>query len=629
MRITKTRIGFAVFICGLLTAVLLKGWLWYGQLTERIYAGVQQQVGVELNAERVQYDPVSKKLLLDTVTVSAPGLDISAPALELGITAPWWLGIGRKAFPTAIEYSRFSHASLWVTAPESLIPLTRLGHVFFRNGVIYPGQESRPLSFSFLGFSPEPEGSAVKIEALGVNGLSWSFNGAQNLEDDVISGVLKFEQQEISQFLSDTGYSGRFDASMDFLWDGSRSLRLSGDIRGGAGSYQSGDFRFQWDSWQFPDGEFTDWNVADSSQLLEFNETRLQLSGTRISPFVDWVKALPVAVSGLAANQLLISSRQEYFKDAILDHVQLTLQGNRQYQFMARVASGGSLLLNGDAGGTYQLVFEDVAPQVLGLLSTTRQLGFADRHYNFAYNKSTGVGRLSFWQQKALDNYSLIEKLLFDVNGQAELLFSNKGINLHELRAETGRQLTDKLEVIQNSPFTYLSGITEQPFQPYLEHIPGKPDLTASSEKNLSALKAASKLRPGLKWQLETGVAISEDWPHIARSAFEQTLAKLHPDDEQGLPPEEVREKLIEQLYLVTQKQKIPEVGLVTREERIQQAEQWLIESWPENPELINQLLKERKELLDRKLRQNGLDNVTVLSGRQEHNQPRSLLSIK
>ena len=632
---TKARIGFAVLFCGLLTAVFVKGGLWYSQLTERVFASVQQQVGFELDAERIQFDPVNEKLLLSSASVSAPGLDIRARSLELGITGPRWLDIGRQVFPVTIKYASFSGSSLRADSPQSLLPFTVLGNTFFHEGIIHPGLDNRPLSFSFLGLNSQPDASVIDVESSGSNGLSWSFAGTLDAEKDHVVGKLNFEQQDIAKFLSDSSYSGHFDGSLGFFWSGSEPLSLTGNIKGDAGSYQADDFLLRWEGWQFSNIRLTDWKFSGDEPVLLLDETVLQLSDGRISPFLDWFKAQPFYSPRLNLTQLNVKAYPDSSEIVLSNASLIRNSDDGSYQFTAKPLSGGLLSINADPRGSYQLKFENVTPQRLGLLPTVRQFGFSDRRYSLSYNSNTGMARLLFQQelqeelqqQKKRDDLTLTERLLFDASGQAELSFVAKGIGLLDLSRVTGSEINRQLEAISTLPFNYLSQLTGNPLQAYLEHISGKPDLTPGSEDNLKALKKSSELRPGLRWQLETCVSDSEDWPQIARNQLEQTLTDLYP--EEGVPPEDEREKLVEQLYLVTQKQRMPDVGLVARDERILQAEQWLIDSWPKNPELIDQLMDERKKHLAVSLEKKGLLGITIISAQQKYDQPRSRLLIK
>ena len=624
---TKARIGFAAVFCVLLAVTVVKGWLWYNQLTQRIFTSVQEQIGFELGAEQIQYDPVSEKLLLGSVSLSNSGLDISAGSLELGISSPRWRDIGRQVFPVTIEYASFAGSDLRADAPESLLPLSDLGNIFFHQGVMRPGLNSRPLSFSFLGLNPQSGTSVINIESSGGNGLNWSFNGILDAEKNGISGHLNFEQQDIAKFLTDNDYSGAFDASLKLSWVGSEPLLLSGDLQGGEGGYQSDGFLLHWEGWQFSNVQIADWQFAKNSQVLALDKTDLQFSIASISPLFNWLKALPFVSSHVEISRLNINSRPDS-DDIVFTDAELNLNDdNKTYQFTGESSSGGHLFISADISGSYQLRLENETAQNLGLLPVVKQHDFSDRRYNFTYNSNSGVAGLLFRRQKPLKDLSLTERLLFDSRGRAELSFTVRHTEPFNLKGVITSRIGSQLETINSMPFTYLSQIVDNSLSAYLEHVPGKPELTSGSQDNLKTLKKLSDLRPGLKWQLETSVSDTEDWPLIARHQLEQTLTDLYPGE--GAPPEEEREALVEQLYLVTQKQKIPDVGVVSKDERVLQAEQWLVDSWPRNPELINQLLDERKKYLATSLQKIGLNDITILSAGKNEDQPRSRLLVK
>lgn len=626
----KARFGIVIIFCSLLIAVSVKGWYWYTQLTDRIYASIQQQVGFALNAGQVKYDPVNNKIALKDITISALGLDVKAADLQLGIVTPGWRNIGRKTFPVTVKYASFTNTTLQVDSPESLLPLFELGNTFFHNGKMSLGQTSGlsnpELSFSSLDFHHQSD-SSVDVSATGANGLSWVFTGV--MDEESVFGKLVFEHQDIARFFSDSSYSGHFDAVFELEWSGLEPLQLSGELQGEAGGYQSEGFSFFWEGWHLSDVKVSNWQITDTANILALDKTRVELLSSNLLPLLSWLEKHPFQFSDMVMTHFQVRPDPERTDNFDFTDARFSLtEKKKSYHFMARPLSGGELSLIGSPDGEYRLALENVAPAVLGLLDITRIHNFADRRYNFSYNSQNGVGRLSFWQQGKAENYSLLERLLFNAEGFAELIFNDDPVGLLDLKTETGRQISAQLKTIHDMPFTYLSRLTDSSLKPYFEHISGRPGLSLNGEANLATLKKICELRPGLNWQLETSFSNSEDWPVIARSELEQTLANLGVD-ENASSSEEVRERLVEQLYLVTQKQKIPNVGLVKKEERIQQAEQWLVDSWPKNSGLIDQLLDDRKKDLTNHLAKNGLPAIPVVSSEQEHDLPRSWLSIK
>ena len=628
MGATKARFGVVIIFCSLLIAISIKGWLSYARLTDRIYASIQQQTGFALNAGHVQYDPVNQKISLKNVTINAPGLDVETASMQFGIVAPGWRDIGRQTFPVNVEYARFANTSIKVDSPESLLPLFDLGNAFFHQGVISLGQNSSGFSFSSLDFHHQANGN-VGINATGANGLSWAFDGVVDDGNKGISGKLVFEQQDIARFLSDAGYSGHFNAVFDLEWTASKPLQLSGALHGDTGSYQSGSFIFSWEGWHLPGVELSDWKIADTPNTLAVDKARLELLNSSILPFLNWSDVHPFKLAGLNITSIQVKPDPERADQFDFADARLSLKDQKgDYHFAAKLTSGGQLSLTGSTARGYRLALENIVPASLDLLETTQHHNLANRRYNFSYNSQNGVARLSFWRQKAIENYSLLERMLFNANGLAELTFVDESIRLSELKATVGRQISAGLKAIEDMPFTYLSRLSDEPFQPYFEHIPGNPGLSQDGEANLLTLKKICELRPGLNWQLETSFSDTDDWPEIARNELEQTLANLSPNGN-SRPEKETREMLVEQLYLVTQKQRMPDVGLVAKDERIQQAEQWLIDSWPKNPGLIEQLLEKRMNDLANRLEKNGLPDIVILSAGQEQGRPRSWLSIK
>ena len=628
MGATRARFGFAILFCSLLIAISIKGWFSYNQLTDRIYASIRQQLSFALDAGQVQYDPVNQIISLKKIVISAPGFDVEAASLQLEIVAPGWRDIGRQTFPVIVEHADFANASLQIDAPEALLPLLDLGDTTFHEGVIYPGKNSPGFSFSSLDFQRQPD-STVGISAAGANGLSWGFEGVMGGGSESISGKLIFKQQDIAHFFSDSGYSGDFDAALNLEWFASKPLRLYGELRGETGHYQYDEFSFFWDGWRLSDVEFSDWQMVNAENALVLDNGRLELSNASVLPFLNWFEAHSLPFAGMEMAYFQVKSVLDQGEDFNFADARLSLNDEKgRYHLTSKLVSGGQLSLTGNPAGEYRIALENVVPASLGILEATRYHHFSNRRYSFSYNSQSGIGRLSFWRQNKSENYSLLERLLFNADGFAELTFMDKAVGLLDIKITTGKQISAQLKSIQSMPFAYLSHLIDKPLQPYFEHVPGEPDLNLGGEDNLAALKKICELRPGLSWQLEASFSESEDWPQIARRELEQTLADLSPDESARLE-KEAREKLVEQLYLVTQKQKMPDVGLVAKEERIEQAEQWLIDSWPKNPGLVGKLLEDRKKELAIRFEKYGLPEVTILSDEQRRDLPRSWLSIK
>ena len=628
MGATKARFGVAILFCGLLIAISIKGWQSYSQLTDRIYASIREHAGFALDAGRVQYDPVNKIVLLKNVIVSAPGLNVEAASVQLEIVAPGWRDITRQTFPVVVERTYFDNASLQVDSSESLLPLLDFGDTVFREGVVYPGKNNSGFSFSLLNFKYQAD-AGFAVDGAGANGFGWSFDGVLNDESGSLTGKLIFDQQDIAYFLSNPDYSGYFDAVFNLDWSVSKPLQLTGEFQGATGSFQSESFSFFWDRWHLSDVVLSDWQINEAAKSLILNKARLEFSKSRISSLMSWLEDHPLRFARVDMADLQVRLSPERAEKFGFSDAVFRLKGNKERtQFTGKPVSGGVLSLIDDAAGGYQVVLDNVTPDSLGLSESTQRHRFAHRRYHFSYNSQSGVGRLSFRQQGKADSYSLLERLLFNADGLAELTFVDKAVRLLNLKSVIGKQFSAQLQAVEDMPFTYLSGLSSKPLVPYFEHIPGRSDLSLSGEQNLIALKEICALRPGLNWELAPAFSDIEDWPDLARNELEKTVSNLS-SDVSGSPEEDAREKLVEQLYLVTQKRKMPDVGLVTKEERIQQAEQWLVESWPKNQELIEQLLVNRKEDLVSRFEKNGLPQVTILPDDQEQDLPRSQLSVK
>ena len=674
MAVKKARLGIAVVFCGLLfTGLIVQILSGYNQLTERLFASIQQQTGFDLETDRIHYDSINHKLTLTAVSLAAPGLNIKADTLQVAIAEIRWIDMWRTTLPVSIRNFKFQNALVQVD-PSNLQPDVHLLYsdistIQIESGVLLISGSGWSLPFSFLTLNTDAldsnDDSSVQVQAAGVQDFFWNFEGALSGGEYSLTGVLTFENQPLSSVMSasqyasqhtsqyssqySSQYKGELNATLSVQWTVAQGLSLQGKVSGSEGQYTGDNFSFSWKHWGID-------NYRKSGNSSEKTAIELQVSGLDLSlskgkvqqlpsEVMHRLQELPVVILEVQAGEASIhfaGKRRSSLKLENIEFQSYSQAYNKiDYGFEAHLPSGGRMNLTGSLAqsekktdSVYRLNLERFSPDDFNMGRAIAHLPAFGKTYNFSYNSSGQKGVLDFSKKMTVMTGSLLERLLIDSKGRGEIIFVPKAtVGLFELWAVATKDFVKQLEIIGKNPYQYLSILVGQPVDSYIEYIPGKAILSQSGSENIKGISRLITLRPWLKWQIEVSVSNDEDWPQIARFELENTLDLLyhtsHPDAPIPMPLD-IREQLLEQMYLGTQQQKLPDVGLQSREERIKQAEQFLVDSWPKNPKLMNKLLTERIGLLKSRLDEAGFDRskITIKESSKDSTQPRSSLIL-
>ena len=308
----------------------------------------------------------------------------------------------------------------------------------------------------------------------------------------------------------------------------------------------------------------------------------------------------------------------------------------RSYQVTAALAGVGEFRLDGELAGTSETSQHDFTLHLKDayLAGPFKKyavlLGYnlTGTQFNLSYNSKSHRGQLDIvgWKYKKNGNTSgtttsidLLRALLTDPSGKSTIRFSlNPVASLATLPKGLHLAAEQRLAAIARAPFDYLVQATGQALNPVLHHEAGKATLTARAYANMERLQKVLAQRPKLRVGIHVGVSASGDWPELSRFQLEEALQELYSamgsvsQTGASTMPSGVRAHLLEQMYLATRQQKIPEVGELSPAQRVQRAEQWLLENWPKTPDQIEVLRQARYDLLHDVASRIGMDGQRI-----------------
>ncbi|MFK0569986.1 hypothetical protein [Endozoicomonas sp.] len=476
--------------------------------------------------------------------------------------------------------------------------------------------------------------------------------------------------------------SGEVDARLSLLWDKQSGLVLQGSAEGQKGAFSLKGFSMAWQHWQLNDFQFNARDRAQSSAALSLAGADFKQADSHgknnASVINELNHLLPFSVKSLSVTD----SRLEIGTGSVpwlFERIEGSLvavgEGSKkhwQYQAAAYLNGVGDLQLKGTLSDTSSSSNQSYKNSFTLSLNNTHLAGPLKRYsvlagynmqgsrFNLSYDSQRHSGQLAItgWQYKKLNNSrtssasgDLLIALLTDKTGNATIRFKTKpakqtgsvtSLLLSEWSAlpeQVYRAIDQRFMAIGQAPFDYLSSVTGYAIEPLLRHEAGKTALTQSAYTNLQNLHKALALRPELKVLVNVGVSEPRDWPELSRYKLEEALQELYSatqsvESNSSVMPAKVRAQLLEQMYLATQQQKIPEVGEQSPEQRVQKAEKWLLENWPRAPGQIEILRQARYDYLKDEAGSVGIDSgriaLTLSSGSdQKRSEPDSLLILR
>lgn len=614
----------AVVFSGIILVVLATaGWNWYRHLNDRVFASFRNHSDMGVSARDYRFDPTQNILTLINGRMSFPGLNIKADTIKVSITPPRWFDIWRRKIPVTPTQLTINNAVIDVK-PESLdIPYSQLELIEINQAQLGVWKGVQALQLSELQLKPETGG---KYQVMAQGAVEpWLLEGELTQSDTSLRGTLSYENNDLSEVLGSSRVHGDIQIESRVFWSPKTGSVLNAQAKGSAGQFQFDDFVLNWQGWE-----------TEPFQTTWMMDRKPKISVQLISPGIQFEQQisleknekdrsdLPVIFQQLKADEFEIAFGGEDIK---LDNARFALATSEQnYHFSAKISEGGKVEASGQ-------LFERLAESGLQKIALTNvpwspfwqqfspidSIGKKSR-FDFTYHQKQRQADLviSHWQknQKTFSTASLAERLLASAKGRGTLLVPlEPNVGLATLGQSVKRNARQQMDSIAKRPFQYLSTLVPNSFYPYLEHQPGLAELSESGQQNLQLMKTLAELRPWLRWEIHTAVSEEKDWPVLASQELKKTLYELSKASHQDGNdiPESVRENLIERMYLGTQKQKLPDIGFQSKEERIKHAEKWLINSWPENPGLMKELQDGRINLLHSEIQQAGFaGRVTI-----------------
>ena len=634
----------------ILGVLSISAWLWLARVSDRVLNNLDQQIGQRLPAKDITFDPWQRRLTASDIQLEEQGIQFTAQqaSLVLNYRHWWgpWLGENIESF-SAVELDNAS-----VTIDPALIatPLpSGLQGLSINRGTLAITGIDQPLSFDQLTLKKEEEGR-IGIDLANRDGASWSFSGVYEVSKGLLDGEARLVKLPLSALVkadpvqalvtlnnelsASDHLGGTVSAILSLSWDKPGGLTLKGNVAGQRGQLSLPGMFARWQQWSLNNLQFHGHKPAQST--AELSVSGLDLTRTLTEEWlVQSVPTLPVFISSFAINDSRLELAGGHlpwiFANVNASLVADAISGKGKdvwtYQLSAALADVGDFQLSGQLSGfANDFAFQLSNARLAGPLqeySFVAGYNMQGTEFDLSYNSQKLAGQLdiSDWQAKKIANGSpvssiqLLKALITDPSGIAVVPFAIKpGKSNAALPKRICRAVEQRLMAIADAPFDYLSRTTGHALEPVLYFEAGKATLTKRSKKNLEHLHKVLSRKPQLNALIAVGIPESGDWPELSRYELEDALLELYsatssvaPSEVITLPPG-VRSSLVEQMYLATrQHQKIPEVGEQSPEQRVQEAETWLLKNWPKRPAQLENLQKARYDYLKSEIGRCGM----------------------
>ena len=627
---TRTRGLLLIAFVGFLTAGGIWANNWFAQVSERVLTAVNQQTGLRLSNSQMTFDLPERRLSVRDIRIEHSGIVLSArrASVVLNYLNWWspWLGDDVQSL-SGIELEEaditIDPQHLVLSMPEWLRSATINRGTVAINGI------SQSVPFQQLRLHNE---GGLQVEFDPVE--SWQFSGTYH--QGLLSGELELHQLPLNLITGSDQVEGLLGGKLSLSWRLADGWSLSGTVRGEQGQWLLPQGTLSWQHWQLgnikydsraPDNSFAELSISGGDLKLAASERKI-IAADLLQ------QLLPFTRTDLTIND----SRLE-FGAWVFSHLAGTvdtIDDGWQYKLSAHLNDVGAVQLSGQLGASHDWLLKLTDARIAGPINDYGHLAgyhLNGARFNLNYDNRTRRGQMSFlaWPKSAAS----LQALLTDPEHNARIDFAlNTGTTPTPLPQRLSRAIGQRLMDIARTPLDYLHTATGARLEPTLRHEAGRATLTPTAVQNLHHLKQIMTQRPALTAAIAVGVS-PRDRPELTRQALEVALKELYHAmgaKEENVPAA-VRGQLLEQMHLATQQKKIPEVGELTPEQRVQRAEQWLLANWPVANDQLEMLQQARYQLLQRTLSEIGLDaqriELTRATIDQLRSEPDSVLTLR
>ncbi len=661
----------------LLAGLTVIAWQNMGRVASLYLERGYNQSGIKLSYEDSHYNPWRGQLVLTGARLTlGEGLTINARNMEL---SPSWFSLVLDGFQ--LSQIEFHHSEItvhreqlkaqkqpWVifNGMESADLLFNSATIRWlsdneKNNACYPSCSIKVQKLALKGVNKEQ----AEVVATGqLQGADWQFNGKLAGESQTLDGVLDIENLSLNSFGSwyqksaKVALAGYFDGRFNLHWQAGSAMEMKGTGHTGEGGMIDKELSVNWDSVELKDITYSSDSNRWQVDKLFFEKPTIK-TGSRVMQ--------PLALILRLSETVGINSA--IFKDAELNtealwgvnasELSVLFQGKAlSYTLNGKLQKGETIQMDGSFSGAeefathrYQLTLgaavagQGVIPAFVGsydLTGTRVRLSFngTETLDSFQGDGSLTLQGLSSGVFKNNEGvHRLTLALLTDSRGIIQTSFAIKKTkkDVAPSKDMLAQAINAHWKVVAAKPFVYLSRIKEvsSKISPQVTFAEGKSVLEEDSVKNLQTLTIALKERPGLAIAVEGHASRQLDWPALSALELEDALHELygvmnkaaagHPD--QAIP-DAIRNNLIEQMYLRTQKRKMPEISSQSEAQRVAVAERWLLENWPYGGESLDKLADSRSRVIINRLQDGGITPERIKKLPSKVSESRSLSKI-
>ncbi|MGI9275964.1 MAG: hypothetical protein ACR2PT_14125 [Endozoicomonas sp.] len=655
MQIRQRRWLTLFFPFALLLSVSVAGYVFLPeQIASRLLSLIAREASIKIHPDQAHFSLFTGELVVQgaEITVSE-SLTFSSREIRLttGLSSIWsgQLRLSEIRFQDSeinIDLDRLQAAA---HQPYARLLASKPVLVFDEGYLVVRGQElwtpgQMKTAFEQIRLSASDKG-VVEVNAQSASDETlWKLQGELNTETPQLAGRLLVRDVQLETTASklleecvNCSFQGSVSSDLLLVWSPDREFELSGDLSVGQGSGEiSGGAVLNWESLAVSGFSFQ--SGTGKARSLKFHELNARLPGEELQGALSSIQK---QVSGIQFIELqdsrLIFSWPESqgYLSGISGKVCPGKNNTLGYELQGKWLDTVSVSLTGtveEKASRFNMSASniDVAllPENLRILSGNDLAGARlDFSMNGRVNRKgvtrqgeaviTQLHNIKLRDDATLD-FTFLTALMTDVEGKIHVPLKLNDTPLQDQSAAIVRAIEKYWLSVAEKPLAYLSRAVagNHNLPTTLSAEPGKSQMTTDSIGALATMAQVLKARPGLQLSIQGSASQSRDWPTMAKAELESDLRELYSalnrdrveGNKPAIIPEEVRSRLVEQMYLRTQKRKQPEIGSETPQQRVEVAERWLLENWPVKLDALKKLGQQRAWMVRDWLLQHGIE---------------------
>lgn len=656
---SANRFVFIVIVALLLLSFIAASFFVPDKVADKLLNRIKAESGIDIIPYQVDYSLITGDLvLLDTDLRLSPGIMLSADEVRFSasFSSLWQDKVELNKISLQKPYINIDISKAGQKPLDTRVEnfIQEVGRFVFKGGGLHIEDKqqitglAQPLAVAYDEITLEAtDQRIIKVEIEGRK--DWHFNGRIDLQAPNLTGELDISQVSLSKALESLTLNcascygrGSVKADLGVEWTRQSGIELEGTATISEGGFSSDSgVELKWKSLQLEGISLKKNRLSVQNMTLDKADAYLKKAfGSDLNQPWGQDSGISVKTVDLSQSNIYLGTDEDR---AFLSKTDARLDYESREQFAYQLTGLWREQIPVTVNGRNHRAQSDQSFMNLSARNVDLSLLLPEERNVLGYDLSGSRAHLSLESKGCVRakgqlviteleaqgdgegvSLSNVKALLTNAQGQIRMPL-NVDWQKPSLVMEVNQSIAQQWTNVYENPLKYLSKIADADLSAsrFMTMPAASSQLSKASSGSLDALAKVLKLRPHLALSLHVNVSRQRDWPEMAKHELEASLNQLYSainktkKGEVQAIPADVRGQLIEQMYLQTQNRKLPEVGEETPEQRIKQAEQWLLKNWPANGEKLEKLMDDRVAAVRKALLEAGVpeDRITGIRG--------------